>query len=117
MQRPHRSVLTRHWLDYLGALHDAVLATTSEQAIGLRQQIAVVENELVRRGLPPHVLEQPNYLPEPTETVAAWRHPEVQALFGEALTETGQKYRDERMVRLGWAHQQIARAAGRASQN
>ena len=115
IQRPDRTALTRYWLDYLEALHFALDDTPSqsENIAHLRHEIVVAEKELVRRGLPPHALEQPSYLPEPVVTVEGWRHPDVQALFGRALAETGRKYRDERMVRLGWAHQQVARATAR----
>lgn len=48
---------------------------------------------------------------EPPETFSTkpWVHPEVQALFGQVLTRTGQKFKDLDLVRLGWSHQQTAR--------
>jgi hypothetical protein len=55
--RPSRSALSRHWLDYLDALQDELLAASSQDALALRLEITIAENELVRRGLPPHALE------------------------------------------------------------
>ena len=61
--RPSRSALSRHWLDYLDALQDALLAASSQDALALRWEITIAENELVRRGLPPHALDLPNRSP------------------------------------------------------
>jgi len=116
IQRPDRSGPTRHWLDYLDALRDALLAASSQEALPLRFQITIAENELVRRGLPPHALEVPNRSArEPPETFSPppWDFPDAQRLWGEALVKTGQKYEDERSLRLGWAHLKVAREENR----
>lgn len=108
--RPSRLALSRHWLDYLDALRKARLAASSQGEVALRWEITIAENELVRRGLPPHALELPDrspmsaaYVPRP------WAAPDVQMLFGKTLAETGRKFKDERLIRLGWAHQKTAR--------
>jgi len=116
IQRPDRSGPTRHWLDYLDALRDALLAASSQEALPLRFQITIAENELVRRGLPPHALEVPDRsATEPPETFSPppWDFPDAQRLWGEALVKTGQKYKDERSLRLGWAHLKVAREENR----
>jgi hypothetical protein len=48
---------------------------------------------------------------EPPETFSTrpWANPQVQALFGQVLTRTGQKFKDPELMRLGWSHQQVAR--------
>jgi hypothetical protein len=114
--RPSRTGATRPWLDYLDALRDALSAASPQEALPLRFEITIAENELVRRGLPLHALELPVKLPtEPPETFSPrrWASPEAQKLFGQALVKTGQKYKDERSLRLGWAHQMVARQQNR----
>jgi hypothetical protein len=67
--RPSRFALSQHWLDYLGDLRDALLAASPQDELALRFEITIAENELVRRGLPPHALEVPDRPPtEPPET-------------------------------------------------
>ena len=81
IQRPDRSGPTRHWLDYLDALRDALLAASSQEASPLRFQITIAENELVRRGLPPHALEVPDRsATESSETFSPppWDFPDAQ---------------------------------------
>jgi hypothetical protein len=120
--RPSRSCLTRHWLDYLDTLRDSLLAASSQEALALRWEISIVENELVRRGLPPRALESPDRGPSPWQTTYSprpWSSPRAQARFGEALVRTGQKHKDPNLLRLGWLHQNsgaqtTTRRAGRA---
>lgn len=109
--RPSRSGPTRSWLDYLDAQRDALAAASAQDALALRFEITIAENELVRRGLPPHALELPDRRPEPPETFSArpWTSPQAQRLWGEALVKVGRKYRDERSIRLGWAELRAAR--------
>jgi hypothetical protein len=80
--------------------------------LALRWEITIAENELVRRGLPPHALELPDRSPTGLSTdfvPPPWTAPEAQRLFGMALAKTGKKFNDERLIRLGWAHQKTAR--------
>ena len=96
--RPARSALSRHWLDYLDALQDALLAASSQDALALRL-------------LPPHALELPDWSPIGLSTAFVpppWAAPEAQPLFGMALPKTGKKFNDERLIRMGWAHQKTA---------
>jgi hypothetical protein len=64
--RPSRSGPTRSWLDHLDALRDALSAASPQEALPLRFEITIAENELVRRGLPLHALELPVKLPTGT---------------------------------------------------
>jgi len=97
-------------------LRDALLAASPQDELALRLEITIAENELMRRGLPPHALEVPDRPPtEPPETFSPrpWASPEAQRLFGLALIKTGQSFKDERSIRLGWAHQKTARQQNR----
>src|SRR5215469_13453399 len=109
VNRPSRAALSRDWLDYLDALHDALLDASSQDALALRFEITIAENELVHRGLPSHALERPAPRPEWQERyeVLAWSSPEAQQLFGQALVKTGQKHVDHDLIRLGWMHQKV----------
>jgi hypothetical protein len=115
MQRPSRSGPTRNWLDYLDALRGALAAASAHDALALRFEVTIAENELMRRGLPPRALELPDRRPDPPETFSPrpWASPEAQRLWGEALVKVGRKYRDERSIRLGWAELRAARAQNR----
>jgi hypothetical protein len=84
--------------------------------LALRFEITIAEDELVRRGLPPHALEVPDRPPtEPPETFSPppWDSPEAQELRGKALVKTGQSFKDERSIHLRWAHQKTARQHNR----
>jgi hypothetical protein len=112
--RPPRSSLSRDWLAHLDGLHDALLAKHADdpQTLALRFEITIAENELVRRGLPPHALELPDRSPTGLSADFAprpWAAPEAQRLFGMALLKTGKKFNDEGLIRLGWALQKTAR--------
>ena len=68
--RPSRSGPTRHWLDYLDAQRDALAAASSQDALALRFEITIAENELVRRGLQARIgLEDVLVLPDGRQAV------------------------------------------------
>jgi hypothetical protein len=79
-------------LDHLNALQDALAAASSQDVLALRFEITIAENELVRRGLPPHALELLDGSPtEPLEASAAIGEPRrlSEHVFGWADSGAG----------------------------
>jgi hypothetical protein len=78
MERPSRSALSRSWLAHLDAMHDALAAAPSQDVPGLRFEITIAKNELMRRGLPAGAFDPPGrtggVADAPCE-VSAWPHP------------------------------------------